>query len=212
MYRLNAFIWDMDGTVLDSYGAIVTSLYRAYDSFGVEMDRKDIRKEVLTTSVGAFMYNMEKRTGITYDTLEPVYHEIAVEEQERIRPIRNAPETLRILKERGIPSFVFTHRGLSTLYLLEKLGLKDLFEDIVTARDGFPRKPDPAAVHHLIEKHSLDRDTTAYVGDRTIDVECAFNAGIRSILYLEPGSVVKPTGKESFVIHDLEEIRKLTET
>ena len=209
MYRLNAFIWDMDGTVLDSYGAIVTSLYRAYASFGVEIDMKEIRKEVLTTSVGAFMDNMEKRTGITYDTLEPVYHDIAVEEQERIRPIHNAPEILRFLKDRGIRSFVFTHRGLSTLYLLEKLGLNDLFEDIVTARDGFPRKPDPSAVNHLVEKHSLDRETTAYVGDRIIDVRCAVNAGIKSILYLEADSVVKAAGMETFVIHDLINIRDL---
>ena len=209
MDRLNAFIWDMDGTVLDSYGAIVTSLYRAYASFGIEMDKKDIRRQVLTTSVGAFMDDMEKKTGIIYDTLEPVYHEIAVEEQERIRPIRNAPEILRFLKDRGARNFVFTHRGLSTLYLLEKLGLKDLFEDIVTARDGFPRKPDPAAVHHLIEKHSLDRDTAAYVGDRVIDVRCAVNAGIKSILYLEADSVVKATGRETFVIHDLIELQYL---
>ena len=50
-----AFIWDLDGTLLDSYGIIVSSLYQAYREFGVELDKEEIHREVISFSVGEFL-------------------------------------------------------------------------------------------------------------------------------------------------------------
>ena len=78
--------------------------------------------------------------------------------------------------------------------------------EIVTALDGFPRKPDPAAIFYLINKYSLAPTRCFYVGDRSLDIEAANSAGIRSVLYLDPSSPIKATGNETFVVSDLIEI------
>ena len=82
-----------------------------------------------------------------------------------------------------------------------------IFEEIITGADGFERKPSPEALQYLMAKHNLSQADTVYVGDRTLDVECAQNAGISSILYLPKGSVVEPTGKENCIVADLLEIK-----
>ena len=55
-----AFIWDLDGTVVDSYEIIVPSLYQTCLEFNIAVDEKEIRKEVITHTVGSFISKMEE--------------------------------------------------------------------------------------------------------------------------------------------------------
>ena len=120
-------------------------------------------------------------------------------------------ETLAALQQTGHLNFVYTHRGASCMTILEQTGLAPYFTEVVTAVNGFPRKPEPDGILYLIEKHRLDKSRCFYVGDRSLDVEAAINAGISSILYLDPASPGSATGKETYLVHDLLEIPLLTE-
>ena len=203
------FIWDLDGTLLDSYEIIVSSLYKTYREFNIELDKDYILKEVITNSVSVFISKMEDKYGISFDKMKEIYSEISCREKAGIKPTRHAKEILEYLNEQGIRNFVFTHRGDSAKEVLSRLGLIDYFEEIITGRDGFPRKPDPSAINYLVEKYDLDREHTFYVGDRTIDIECAENAGIHSIMFLPEYSVAKATGRETHVVKDLLDIKDI---
>ena len=76
----------------------------------------------------------------------------------------------------------------------------------VTKKNGFGRKPEPDGINYLVDKYGLDRQKTFYVGDRSIDMECAANAGIGGILYLPENAVTEPVGTERYIVRDLEEI------
>ncbi|MBR2263114.1 MAG: HAD-IA family hydrolase [Firmicutes bacterium] len=204
-----AFIWDLDGTLLDSYEAIVASACKTFREFGIEMDPKEVYQEAIRTSVNHLIDEVVPRIGLSFEVVKKRYSEINNEERLNITLIHNAKEILSWLKENGARNYVFTHRGTSTQEVLKNLDIFDYFEDIITGRDGFARKPDPEAIDHLVEKHGLDRSHTYYVGDRTIDIDCAANAGIRSIMYLPEGSFAKPNGKETFIVKDLLEIREI---
>ena len=206
-----AFIWDLDGTLLDSYEVIVSSLVKTYKEFDIELNKEDVLKEVITESVSSFIAKMGEQHGISFDVMKERYSEISYEEKARIKPILHAKEILSFLKENGAKNYVFTHRGSSTKEVLSRLELLDYFDDIITGKDGFPRKPEPDAIDYLIDKHNLDRNTTYYVGDRTIDIDCADNAGIKSIMFLPKYSVAKASGKESFVVRDLIDIGRIFE-
>ena len=43
----------------------------------------------------------------------------------------------------------------------------------------------PEGVDYLVDKYQLDRSETYYIGDRTLDVDLADNAGIGSINFLD---------------------------
>ena len=89
---------------------------------------------------------------------------------------------------------------------MEKLGVKHFFTEIVTSESGFQAKPSGEGVEYLTEKYGLQKEKTAYVGDRTLDVYCAKNAGVKAILYLPEDSCVIPTGKEDRIIGNLEDL------
>ncbi len=204
-----ALIWDLDGTLLDSYAVIVPSLRDACREFGVEREESDILREVITDCVVGFLKKTERESGVSFDALLKRYTEINAGRNMQIGPIRNARRLLELLRGRGIPSYIFTHRGSSTEAVLKNSGLYDYFDEIVCGTDGFPRKPDPAALLYLAEKHSLDKGRTYYVGDRALDMDCAARAGLPCILYLPEGSPAIATGRETHIVADLMEIAEL---
>ena len=201
-----AFIWDMDGTLIDSYGAIVPSVRDTYAAFGIETDEDEIRRITMKYSVAAYLEIMEKRTGKPFSEMSAIYSGISEANNKEIGLIKNAGEILKALNERGCRNFVFTHRGVSTNEILDRCGVTGYFTEIVTKMNGFPRKPNPDAINYLVEKYDLDRQNTFYVGDRSLDMECAANAGIGGILYRPEGSYTDPVGTERFIVGDLMEI------
>ncbi len=201
-----AFIWDMDGTLVDSYPAIVPAARQACTEWGVDYTDAFIRDFVIRTSVGTLLEQVAAERGVPFAPLKARFDALNDGSIDAIRPIPHARETLEALVRAGHRNFVYTHRGASCPAILAQTGLTPYFTEVLTALSGFPRKPEPDAILHLLDKYGLDRAQSFYVGDRRLDVEAAVNAGVGSILYLEPGSPVQATGCESFVVHDLWEI------
>lgn len=201
-----SFIWDMDGTLVDSYPAIVPATQTACAEYGLSFTADYIHEAVIRSSVGEFLEEICAEKGMDPIPVKAHFNQLNDSNITAILPIRHAEDTLQALTSAGNRCFVYTHRGASCHTILEQTGLISYFTEIVTALDGFPRKPDPAAILYLIDKYSLAPESCFYVGDRSLDIEAANNAGIRSILYLDPSSPIEATGHETFVVSDLYEI------
>ena len=77
-----------------------------------------------------------------------------------------------------------------------------IFIDVIHAfGHDFKRKPSSYSIDYLVNKYNLDREDTYYVGDRPIDIECAYNSNIKSIFYNEKNVDLKY--KPTYVITDL---------
>lgn len=201
-----SFLWDMDGTLVDSYPAIVPSVRQACAEHGLRLDDDEIYRHIIQSSVGAFL------DGLPCDdtaSLKARFASLNDSNIDRIRAMPHARELLSLLVHAGHRNFVYTHRGASCEAILRQNGLLPYFTEVVTALDGFPRKPSPAAIRYLIGKYSLEPGACYYVGDRSIDIEAAHNAGIGSILLLVPDSPTALSGLETHVVSDLLEISTL---
>ena len=55
-------------------------------------------------------------------------------------------------------------------------------------------------------QYRLKREHTYYVGDRSLDMQCAKNAGISGILFLDEHTPGEATGDESYIVRNLLEI------
>ncbi len=203
------FIWDMDGTLIDSYTAIVATIREMFENLGVRLDPDEIRQHVTRYSVGSYLDIVEKRTGKTVSQMPDTFARIEEEKNKEITLMRNAYEILDHLGKQGYRNFIFTHRGPSTFEILKRCGIEDRFTETVTRLNGFPRKPEPDGLVYLINKYGLDKTGTFYVGDRSIDMECAANAGIGGILYHPEGSFTDPTGTEKYIIKDFLEMKEI---
>lgn len=206
-----AFIWDLDGTLLDSYEVIVSSLKETINEMGIFVDREEIAKHAIEYSVTSFIEKMVPKADKSFEEMKKRYSEISGLRALEIKAMPNAVELLKTLSDLSVSNFVYTHRGRTTEGVLENLGMKQYFKEILTSRSGFPRKPSPDAINYLVDKYKLDKDNTFYVGDRSIDIDCAKNAGIKSILFLPENSYGRKTGYEDFVVQSLLEIKDIAE-
>ncbi|WP_105148517.1 HAD-IA family hydrolase [Streptococcus suis] len=175
------FIWDLDGTLLDSYEAILAGIQETYEQFGLPFDREEVRNFILRYSVKDLLVRDADKYGLDSDELNRVRATSLKEKNTQIPLMTGAAEILDWTAQQGIQNFVYTHKSDNAFQVLEELGIAHHFTEILTSDSGFARKPSPEALLFLIEKYGLDKENTHYIGDRLLDVETAINAGIHSI-------------------------------
>ena len=203
---MTAYIWDLDGTLLDSYAVIVKGAKAAAEDAGLPDTEDDVLKGVKQESVTAYLRGASTRSGIPFEEMKQRYRTHAHALDDEITLIDGAKETLERLQREGAVHFVYTHRGASSRPILQRLDILDCFRDIVTAEAKFAPKPSGEGVRYLLVKYGLDPADTWYVGDRAVDMYCAKDAGVNALLYLEPDPVVSPTGVEDRIVRSLRDI------
>ncbi|HEM4289773.1 TPA: HAD-IA family hydrolase [Streptococcus suis] len=175
------FIWDLDGTLLDSYEAILAGIQETYEQYELPFNCEEVRKYILRYSVKDLLVRDADKYGLDSDELNRVRATSLKEKNTQIPLMTGAAEILDWTAQQGIQNFVYTHKSDNAFQVLEELGIAHHFTEILTSDSGFSRKPSPEALLFLIEKYDLEKERTYYIGDRRLDVETAINAGIHSI-------------------------------
>lgn len=184
-----AFIWDLDGTLLDSYEAILSGIEETYAQFSIPYDKEKVRAFILKYSVQDLLVQVTEERGLDVDRLNQVRAQSLAEKNAQVILMPGAREILAWADKQGIQQFVYTHKGENAFAILGDLDLLQYFTEILTNQSGFARKPNPEAAVYLLEKYDLDPEETYYIGDRTLDIEFAQNSGIQSINFLESSAV-----------------------
>ena len=179
-----AFIWDLDGTLLDSYEAILSGIEETYAQFSIPFDKEKVRTFILKYSVQDLLVQVAEERGLDVDKLNQVRAQSLAEKSAQVILMPGGREVLAWANQQGIQQFVYTHKGDNTLTILRDLGLDVYFTEILTSQSGFARKPSPEAATYLISKYHLKPERTYYIGDRTLDIEFAQNSSIQSINFL----------------------------
>jgi len=180
-----AFIWDLDGTLLDSYEAILSGIEETFGQFSIPYDKEKVREFILKFSVQDLLEQVAEERKLDVEVLNQVRAQSLAEKNAQIVLMPGAREVLAWADEAGIMQFVYTHKGDNAFTILRDLGLECYFTEILTNQSGFARKPSPEAATYLLDKYQLDPENTYYIGDRTLDVEFTQNSGLQSINFLE---------------------------
>ena len=180
-----AFIWDLDGTLLDSYEAILSGIQETFAQFSIPYDKEKVREFILKYSVQDLLVQVAEERNLDVEVLNQVRAQSLAEKNAQVVLMPGAREVLAWADESGIQQFIYTHKGNNALTILRDLGLESYFTEILTSKSGFARKPSSEAATYLIDKYQLNPDNTYYIGDRTLDVEFAQNSKIQSINFLE---------------------------
>ncbi|WP_415748457.1 HAD family hydrolase [Streptococcus mitis] len=180
-----AFIWDLDGTLLDSYEAILSGIEETFAQFAIPYDKEKVREFILKFSVQDLLVQVAEERKLDVEMLNQVRAQSLAEKNAQVVLMPGAREVLKWAEESGIQNFVYTHKGDNAFTILRDLGLESYFTEILTSQSGFARKPSSEAATYLLDKYQLDSEKTYYIGDRTLDVEFAQNSGIQSINFLE---------------------------
>lgn len=180
-----AFIWDLDGTLLDSYEAILSGIEETFAQFSIPYDKEQVREFILKFSVQDLLVQVAEERKLDVEMLNQVRAQSLAEKNAQVVLMPGAREVLAWADQAGIQQFVYTHKGDNAFTILKDLGLESYFTEILTSQSGFARKPSPEAATYLLDKYQLDPENTYYIGDRTLDVEFTQNSGLQSINFLE---------------------------
>ena len=176
-----AFIWDLDGTLLDSYEAILSGIEETYAQFSIPFDKEKVRDFILKYSVQDLLAQVSEERGLDLGVLNQVRAQSLAEKNAQVVLMPGARKVLAWANQQGIQQFVYTHKSDNALTILRDLGLDVCFTEILTSQSGFARKPSPEAATYLISKYHLKPECTYYIGDRLLDIEFALNSGIKSL-------------------------------
>lgn len=182
-------IWDVDGTLFDTYPAITEAFSAALTALGATapLDRiTALARQSLShcTTTLASDFNVDP------DALLLGFHEhYSAIPPQRQPPFAGAKELCERALSEGGTNVIITHRGQASLDgLLNAHEMAHYFKDSLTHDDGFPRKPDPAMFEEMMGRHDLKREETLSIGDRDIDTLAGQAAGVHTCLFgSDPG-------------------------
>ena len=204
--KFKDFIWDFDGTLMDTYFQSTAAFVEVMARHGVEVNPDEVMdalrdsfafaKEHFGLSDEIFDEFMQ-RVHITTAPPHPVLYD-------------GIKEVLKKVCERGGKNFIYSNRNESCFYYLEESGIKELFSDFVlNGHEAWEVKPSGKSVEFLTNKFSLDKSKTAMVGDREIDVLSGKMAGCGAILFEERKREVKSCADH--IVYDIAEIENYIE-
>jgi phosphoglycolate phosphatase len=181
-----AFIFDLDGTLIDSLADIAESINRMLDARGYPRCQQEVFKQM----VGDGMEKLVERA-LPEDVRNEALIKVCVEEYRahydtlwnaQTRPYPGIVEMLRTLQARGMKLGVISNKAHRfTVPMTEHFFGADVFDHILGQRTEVPRKPAPDGAHEMAAFLGLRTDEMAYVGDSGIDMQFAKSSGMRAV-------------------------------
>ncbi len=187
-----AFIFDLDGTLVDALPDIQANANRALESLGYEL-----RLSLADTQphVGGGAHKLASNVlglPMDHDETMALYHAFAdIYEQhpaEYGKPFPGVMHVLDTLRDKGIPiSCVTAKPAKARVKVLDQMGLTPYLTLALSPEDGFAKKPAPDMLFECCRAMGVDPSETVMVGDTRFDVEAGFNAGCQTVAFAEHG-------------------------
>jgi phosphoglycolate phosphatase len=176
--RAKLFIFDLDGTLVDSSGDLTDAVSFALTEIGLPPhDEQVIRAMIgdgLTTLLKRALGQQHVHRLEEARELFRTFYDAHLVDQ--TRPYDGMRELLEHLKR---PMGVATNKpGNWARVICQRLSLEEHFSAIVGDNDGHPRKPDPAMVLSIQRSAGVAVADTILIGDSLVDIETARAAGI----------------------------------
>lgn len=205
-------LYDLDGTLVDTRRDIIQSVRFALN----ELNGPELTDDEIKDCVGHGLHALIKQVFRTQDEVladkgSQIYREHYKQHMlDHTHLYEGAREFLEYFKNR-IQAVITNKPNPFSSQILEVLGVRNYFIAVLAGDNGLPFKPDPAAIHHLMEGTGATEKETLFVGDSPIDIDAARNAGIE-IVTLSHGFVperVLIETKPDYLAHDFFELMQL---
>ena len=192
MNKPKAFIFDLDGTLVDALPDIRANANRALKSLGYDFE---LSLEDTKPHVGGGAQKLAASVlgkGMDDPATMALYHAFAdIYEQHPVdfsKPFPGVMETLEILKTRGIPMACVTAKpAKARVQVLDSLEIMPYLAHALSPEDGFTKKPAPDMLFECCRIMDVKPENTVMVGDTRFDIEAGFNAGCHTVCYCEHG-------------------------
>lgn len=180
--RIRAIVFDLDGTLVDSYGPIAASLNHARQAYSLPaLEVAEVRRAVghgLESLIAEWVGPDRVDDGVRLFRAH-----YAASYATGTFPLPNVRSTLERLHRLGYRMAVASNKPARFgRAILETLGLAAHVGDVLGPDLVSHAKPHPAMLRRCLELLGAGPDEAVYIGDMVLDVETAARAGVPVVL------------------------------
>jgi len=182
---MNALIFDLDGTLVESLPGIAASLNRALSMHGLAGHSHTAIRSFIGD--GARKLVERALTGVSrLDLADSVVKsfasDYAISWPDGTAVYPGLQDLLADLKSRKIPLAVLSNKPHPfTVQIVEKLFPENTFAAVLGNREDLLHKPDPTGALEIAQSLGVSPEDCILIGDSIMDLETATNAGMKSI-------------------------------
>ena len=184
MDKNKIILFDLDGTLIDSTDAIVSTFYYSFKELGFDFNGND---ETIKSLIGYPLDIMYKDLGVdeskVWDFVDSYKNRYRVISKEQTTLLENAYEAVYEASLFARVSVVTTKTRTYTMPLLEHFNIEQFFE-IVTGRENVQNpKPHPEPILITLDQMKYDKNIHSVwmIGDTKLDLIAANDANVNSI-------------------------------
>lgn len=182
--ELDAVLFDLDGTLVDSAPDLVAAMQRLCRELGsAEPDADGVRAAVSKGGRAMLRRGLPGLDETRYDELLPRFLDIyAADIAQLSRPFDGVEALIAAIEARGGRWGVVTNKpGWLARPLLQQLGWSRRSAALVAGDCLSVKKPDPAPILHACELAGIAPQRCIYVGDDQRDIEAGRAAGLVTV-------------------------------
>ncbi len=179
-------LFDLDGTLIDSTEAIVSSFKDSFDDFGLDgFDEKSV-----ISLIGYPLDVMYRELGVSeeivWDMVDRYKSHYRQRSKQMTKLLPKARETIELAHSFARLSVVTTKTAKYSKELLEYFGLMEYFEVLIGREDVENPKPHPEPIYKALEMMQIEFSTKDIymIGDTILDMESAYRANVNPIAVL----------------------------
>ncbi len=178
------FVFDLDGTLIDSSGDIAAAANRTLESFGCPPRGKEAIKDDIGWGVNMLLKKlMPDIDGLDLDEGRKrflAFYGERLTVETRLYP--GVLETLLSIRKKGKKMAILTNKPEAlSRRIIKAFSLSDVFFNITGGDTFAERKPHPAPLIRIMEEAGTAPADTVFVGDSPIDCRTGSAAGVLTV-------------------------------
>lgn len=174
-------VFDLDGTLIDSRRDLADSTNEMLASYGSAPLSVDVVTGMVGDGVRALVERALRAAGRNPSEPDALERFLAIYDRRLLihtRPYEGIRSVVRDASAHAALGLLTNKSEAPARRLLEALGLKAAFGEVVGGDSGFARKPDPAGLSHLMAATGATTSRTLLIGDSNVDAETARRGGV----------------------------------
>jgi phosphoglycolate phosphatase len=213
---INAIIFDLDGTLLNTLGDISDSVNRILSDEGFPIHTLEEIRGFIGHGTKSLIYNSLPPDMRDNNSVKKYLDAFLIDYDQnyykKTFPYNGVPETLDELTKKGIVMAVLSNKqDRLTKKCIDKLLPEWKFEIVLGSNDSFPLKPDPAGALYISEKLNIPPEEFLFLGDSVVDIQTALSAGMLPVgaLWGFQPDKLEGSGAHALIKHPVEIIKYL---